>query len=292
VVVGRNDQKLAVTSTTSTSVEATTLPDATTVPAMEDTPLLPTETTVTVPDGAGTTAPAVPPTTASPPAAPSGVLLVSLDTLGLRTVDINAGTQNGELPLRNTGRAPLTYATRSSFAGLTVDKPTGTIGPGQSVTLAVTLDGSKAGEGPFTATLTVDGSGGTKQVNVAATVGRRPVIKDDAGEPCTTVAYSCSKAIQLVPVGNPDARPTLCNTPWRYSVTVEDESQLKAVQADANLAGRDADLKKDGSTRGSSGRWQSDVFPPLPVGAGLNVTIRAVDQFDFFSVRNEATIRC
>jgi len=222
----------------------------------------------------------------------SGVLFATLDTVGLRTVDTPAGTQRGELPLRNMGRSPLTYGTRASFAGLSVDRPTGTIGAGATVLLAITLDTTKAGEGPFKATLTFDGSGGTKQVAVAASVGRRPIIKDDAGESCATAVSSCSKAVQLVPGTSPDPLPTLCNTPWRYSVTVEDESRLKAVRAEANLTGRDAELKKDGATSGTAGRWQSDVFPPLSVAAGLNLTIRAVDEFDSFSVRTEGTVMC
>jgi hypothetical protein len=33
-------------------------------------------------------------------------------------------------------------------------------------------------------------------------------------------------------------------------------------------------------------------MPPLPVGTSLDVTIRAVDQFDFSSVRTERSITC
>jgi hypothetical protein len=75
-------------------------------------------------------------------------------------------------------------------------------------------------------------------------------------------------------------------------VTIGDESQLKSVQVDASLAGRSATLKKDGATRASAGRWQSDVFPPLPVAARLSVTIKAVDEFDFFTVRTDGGVTC
>ncbi len=276
---------------TSASADASTLPEATTAPSEPVVPLLPTGPVASAPPGSASSAPPAPVSTAPNVAAAPGALS-GADWVRLPRVDSTAGTQRGGLPLRNTGSSPLTYGTRSSFAGLSVDKPTGTIGPGAGVELTVTLDGAKAGEGAFSATLTFEGSGGTKQVTVTATVGRPPVIKDDAGEPCTSSSNACSRLVQLVPASSPDPQRTLCNTPWRYSITVEDESRLKAVRAAALQGVGETELKRDGATTGTAGRWQSDVFPPLPAGTARNLAVRAVDEHDFFTARTERTTVC
>lgn len=247
---------------TATSLEATTVPGGgggTTVP------------------GASTTA--GPTTTAGRPAAGPGVLEASTATVTLPT----AAPFVGKVTLKNAGASPLTYSTRSNLPSiLTVDRSNGTIAPGASTEVTITLDGSKAPEGSVPGKLAFDSNGGNKVVDVVAKIARPPVINENVGEPCGTASRTCSKQIKVVTQG---ANP--CTGRWQYSVTVSDESgQLKSVKADAarkkgtETTNVDADLKIDGRLSGPAGKWQSDVFDPILAGSTLTFTLEAIDTFD------------
>ncbi|MEO5678480.1 MAG: hypothetical protein ABIS47_02320, partial [Acidimicrobiales bacterium] len=196
------------------------------------------------------------------------------------------GPQVGRVTLRNTGAGALSYTTQSSSPAITASPTRGTIAPGASAEVAVALDGSKVvTEGPFSGTLTVGGTGGTKAVQVSATVGRPPRVVDDAGEACAARSATCSRQIKVAP--SADATP--CNTAWLYSVTITDQSRIQSakVVARQGLANADSPL-----LAGGSGIYQSPPFAPLPQGSVLRFMVEAVDQYGFSVRLPEQTISC
>lgn len=222
-----------------------------------------------------------------------GVLETSVDDLTIPRVNAAGGPQTGRVTLRNSGPSGLSYTTQSSSAGLSATPARGTIAAGGSAVLTVALEGSRVlAEGPFAGTLTVGGTGGAKTVQVSSTVGRGPVIAQDAGEPCTTIGVPCSRQIKL---GTSTlAVPSPCNTPWLYSVNISDQSRIQSVKATARkgLANADTPLLKGDQPSGSSGLFRSAAMAPVPTGLTLRFVIDAADQFGFTTRLAEQTIAC
>lgn len=275
-------------TTPTTALDPTaTLPEASTLPGGAVDPNATTSTTAAGGGGGtGTTA-----ATAAPgPTTAPGVLAVTAGTVAIPKVDSTVGPQTGKVGLRNTGAGPLTYTTASNFGGLTVDKPTGTIAPGGSTEITITLNGSGAAEGGFSGLLSFGGTGGTQRVTVTSTIGRPPTITDSAGEVCAPEGPLCSRQIKLEPNAggqNP------CTVPWRFRVAVADESQISSVKADTTDP--DIVLKTGalpGSPTGPSGVWYSDVQQKIAAGTTFKWTIEAVDQFGNVKRSTERTITC
>ncbi len=222
-----------------------------------------------------------------PPGATPAALATSAGAISIPKVDSTAGPQFGKITLRNSGGSPVNYTSQSQFPNsLTIDKPSGTLAPGASIELTITLDGTKLGEGAFSGQVGFDGAG-SPRVTVTSTIGRPPVILDTAGEPCAAETTTCSKQIKLEPNNTPNATP--CNTSWSYRVAVSDESQLKAVRADTTT---DVELKINNAPNGPSGIWQSGVQNPVAAGTTLKFTIEAVDVLDYTRRSTERTITC
>jgi len=233
--------------------------------------------------GTGTGAPgSTPPGTAGP-----GVLEPAVATVALPRTDATAGASAAPLTLRNTGASDLTYGTQSSSLGLSASPARGTIAPGASVDVTVTLDASRlAIEGPFTGTLTFDGTGGAKSVQVQSTVGRPPEILDSAGQACAP-SPTCSRQITLEPSSTPN--PTICNTPWAYSVVIRDMSQIQSARVIARFGTANADTPL---IRKTPEVFASNVFGPLPGGVVLRFAMEAVDQFGFGRRLPEQSVVC
>jgi len=265
---------------------STTVPD-TSVPIFDSSTSLAPTTTMLEPVGT-TVAPDAPTTTAA-----AGVLETSVTALALPKASAGGGVQSARLTLRNRGPSALTYTTESTSPGLSANPSRSTIAAGASAEVTVSLNGSRVTtEGPFTGTLTIGGSGGTKAVQVTSTVGRGPTIAADVGEACTAPSVPCSRQIDVGPSPAPDASP--CNTPWLYAVTVSDQSQIQSVKAMARkgLANADAALTKAEQPQDRSGAFRSTPMAPVPAGLALRFDIQATDQFGFTTRLAEQTISC
>ncbi|HVL03470.1 MAG TPA: hypothetical protein VM386_03425, partial [Acidimicrobiales bacterium] len=194
----------------------------------------------------------------------------------------------GTLTLSNRGGTPLTYTAQSSSPGLSVAPARGTIGPGSSAPVTVTLDGSRIpSDGPFTGTLSFGGTGGTRTVQVVSVVGRGPEIRDGVGESCAGAVAACSRYIK-VDMSSPTTSP--CNRPWLYSVLITDQSRIQSARVIAryNLANADAALRRGGNTD----IFQSDPFRPIPAGIVLRFSIEAIDEHGFRRQIGDQTIDC
>ena len=239
------------------------------------------------PVGATTADPAPP--TAPPTTVGQGVLETSLSTLTIPNVDTAAGPQAASLILRNRGASALSYTTQPSSALLTAVPARGTIRPGGTAEVIVTLDGSTATlEGPFNGSVSIGGTGGTEVVQVSSALGRPPLIFDDVGEPCGGTT-TCSTQIKLAPVSRNDASP--CNTLWAYAVRITDQSQVEAA-AFARLGLGDADAPLGAGAGGPRDVFVSRVMSPVPPGTDLRFVIEAVDQYWFFTRLAEQVISC
>jgi len=221
-----------------------------------------------------------------------GMIETSSSSLTIPRVDASAGPQSGRVTLRNKGTGALTYTTQASSTAITASPGRGTIAPGATTQLTVTLDGSKVtSEGPFSATLSIDGTGGAAKVQVVSIVGSPPRI-DEAGEKCPTGTASCSRQIKLSASSVPNPSP--CNTVWFYSVTITDSSQIQLAKVIARQGRSNADtqLVAAGQPPGTSGTYQSEPFNPLPPGGALRFAIEAVDQHGFKTRLPEQYISC
>lgn len=269
---------------------STTVPD-TSVPTLDSTTsLAPTTTTL---EPVGTTVAPDAPTTTAAAAAGAGVLETSVAALALPKPSAGGGLQTARLTLRNSGPSALTYTTESTSPGLSASPSRSTIPAGARTEVTVSLDGSRvATEGPFTGTLTIGGTGGTKAVQVTSTVGRAPTIAADIGEACTAPSVPCSRQIDVG--ASPAPNPSPCTTPWLYAVTVTDQSQIQSVKAMARkgLANADAALTKAEQPQDRSGAFRSTPMAPVPAGLALRFVIEATDQFGFTTRLAEQTISC
>jgi len=267
------------------ALDTTTAPDT----SVDSTTSLAPTTTALEPVGT----PAAPDAPTTTDAAGPGVLETSVAALALPKASAVGGPQTARLTLRNRGPSALSYTTESTSPGLSANPSRSTIAAGASAEVTVRLDGSRvATEGPFTGTLTIGGSGGTKAVQVTSTVGRGPTIAADVGEPCTTPSVPCSRQIDVGASPAPDASP--CNTPWLYAVTVSDQSRIQSVRATARkgLANADAALTKAEQPQDRSGAFRSTPMAPVPAGLALRFVIEATDQFGFTTRLAEQIISC
>ena len=224
---------------------------------------------------------------ASSTPAPPGALDAAPATLTLPRTDANAGASQGTVTLTNRGGTALTYTAQSSSPGLSVTPARGTINPGSSAPVAVTLDGARVqGEGPFSGTISFGGTGGTKAVQVSSLVGRAPEIGDGVGESCQGSLAPCSRHIKLQTSG---ATRSPCNTPWLYSVLISDQSRIQTARVIARRSGANADtaLRHAGNNI-----FLSEPYDRLPTGTVLRFAIEAVDEHGFGRRLAEQTITC
>lgn len=258
----------------------------TTFPTFDSTTTL---LTTTSSDPMSTTAAGATTTTTTANTATPGVIEPSLSTVNLPKADASVGAVRGTLALRNTGGSPVTFTTQSSSPGLSAAPARGTIGPGASTNLTVTLDGARVlNEGPFAGSLTFGGASQPKVVQVRSTVGRPPDIADSVGEACPQPSTRCSRLIKLEPPT--DAASTPCTRPWLYSVVIIDQSRIQSagVVARAGSANADTQLRRVGT----SDTFLSDGFGPLAAGTVLRFAVEATDEYGFSRRLAEQTIAC
>jgi RNA polymerase sigma factor (sigma-70 family) len=131
--------------------------------------------------------PTVSPTTTAPPA---GHLVVA----GSKTVALGTSTSTAStaaLIVGNDGQAPLDITVTPTGLGLTVNPVAGTVSPGASQTLMVTLDRTAAPPGPYTGTIQITSVGGKATVNVTALIDSGPVISNEMANPSTLFGAGC-----------------------------------------------------------------------------------------------------
>ena len=143
------------------------------------------------------------------PAAAAGRLAV-----GQAAIDLGPQEQNETFTLANTGGGVLEYRVLAAAPWLRVIRGSeGRIASGRDVTLAVTLDRSRAPEGEATSELRVTSSSGSAVLPVRAAVERAPVLAQMEASPQP-----------VTPLGCPGA------TPAQVRVTVVEESGLAYVE--------------------------------------------------------------
>jgi hypothetical protein len=147
LALGGDDDDVATGDSTTTTEEATTTSSSSTTTS--------SSTTSSTSSTTSTTAPGA---------------------VALSTTDLDLGTTAGsaQFQVRNSGGAPVSYAlTTSRFLGL--NRRTGTLQPGASHTVVVSLDRAGAPEGDFSGSVRLDaGDSGTGAVGVTAVIAARP----------------------------------------------------------------------------------------------------------------------
>lgn len=281
-----------------TGTSSTLAPADTSVPAFDATTLVtPVSLEPVVPTTLGPTPGTTPraATTTTPTTAGRGVLEISPSAIAIPRVDATVGPEAAGLTLRNAGPSAFTYQVQPGHTALSASPAQGTIPPGGTVQVTVRLDGAKvAAEGPFSATLGIVSSGGTRAVAVTSTVGRPPLVLDDIANSCTTGAATCSRQINLS-TRQPGDSP--CTTTWGYAVRIIDQSQVQAkVVARITRAGStfnaDTSLGSATATGGPREVYVSQVMPQLQPGDVLRFFIEAVDQHGFVTRLAQETISC
>ena len=130
-----------------------------------------------------TTAPETTPPSTTAPAAP-GLMVV---TTGL--VDLGANTTSAPVSIRNDGGLPFTWQATGSATPFALVGNGGTVQPGETQVLTVSLNRANLAEGNYERVITIDdGAGHTTDVTLRARVERPPVLDVDGP---TGVYYAC-----------------------------------------------------------------------------------------------------
>lgn len=136
-------------------------------------------------------------------AAPSGTLTISTDRLSL-----GSGT-SGTLQLSNSGGGGLSWSASTSGGGYSVSPGSGSLSPGQAVTLQVGFNQGSLPEGTANGTLRINASG-SYSVALAAEVNRPPAISAVGWQSCG--ATSVLKAHVEDETGEPVTRVEMIGT--------------------------------------------------------------------------------
>jgi RNA polymerase sigma factor (sigma-70 family) len=158
--------------------------------------------------------------------------------VALSTTDLDLGAgSRGEFSVRNSGGAPLSYSLTTSTPLLGINRRTGTLQPGASHTVVVTLDRGAAPEGPFSGVVQLDASGaGTGAVGVTATIAARPpaIQSVTTDEPFVYFLTTCPAT--TVTVVFQDEHPQSARLFWESAARSGDgEMQLGSGQASLPL---------------------------------------------------------
>ena len=91
------------------------------------------------------------------------------------SVDLGSAAPSAQFTVTNSGGGPLSYVLTTSPPQVGVNRRTGTLQPGASNTIVVTVDRGALPEGPFQGVVNIGaGDAGAATVTVRATVGPRP----------------------------------------------------------------------------------------------------------------------
>jgi hypothetical protein len=120
------------------------------------------------------------PTTTVPP---TTVLLNGHLAVAAKSLDLGVSATTISMQFGNDGTAPLNFNAVAIGTGLTVNPIAGTLAPGATQTLTVTLDRSTSVPGPYTGSVQVSSGGGNFTIPVTATVDPGPTISNLAEAP-------------------------------------------------------------------------------------------------------------
>jgi hypothetical protein len=155
-------------------------------------------TTTSLPAGTSTSAPTTTITTVAPTTTSSvPAINVSPGRLVVETSTLDFGSSGvlRQLHLRNTGQQPVIWSAVETVEWLTAAPGSGGILGGLGTWVAVSLDRSRAPEGPFTTAISVTGPDGVVSVTVTGSADRGPVISGEA----TDAARIFARVGQCVP---------------------------------------------------------------------------------------------
>lgn len=141
-------------------------------------------------------------------AAPGGQL--SIDAT---QVDFGPAGDAAQLRIANDGREPLVFETRAAVAWLSFVGGEGTLDPGTSAIVSITLDRSQAPEGAADSEIRVQSNGGSAVVPVRAVVERAPELSSAQATPQSVVVRRCPGS-----------------TPAQVRAAIVEESGVEAVQ--------------------------------------------------------------
>lgn len=230
-----------------TTTENTSTSEPSTTGAIDESN--PTTTSTTATSTTSTSIAASPATEVTNPLHPdAGSIVVSSSV-----VDLGHAAPSGAVVLSNSGGQPADWTlTRNTASPFVWSAVAGSLDPGETVTLAVSVDRSSLGERTYTGTFTIEGAGKASSVEVRARVERDPQITDVRGPS----SISCSSPSGVV------------------VATVTDESDLDSVV-----------LRWSGP--GESGQrpmvehgiddWEG-FLEPEPVGGEWTFTVAATDR--------------
>ena len=201
--------------------------------------------------------PTTPPTT-TPATTPGPVSTLPSPTLAVssETVDLGKTGTTARVRVTNLGPGEAAWSARSPAAGLAVAPTGGTLSPGASADVVLTLDRAAFPEGPLEVAVGIDGGRQPVSVRVVATVGRPPAVGPVAASPRTLRRAGTSS------VCTPQTS--------RIVATVTDESGVAGAEV-VLPAGRVA------MTLGRDGTYGATVGPFAAAGT-LTLTVEAVDR--------------
>jgi hypothetical protein len=119
-------------------------------------------------------------------AAPGGQLAVDASP-----VDFGSTGDQVQLRIANRGREPLVFETRAGVPWISFAGGEGTLDPGASALVSVTLDRSRAPEGAAGGEIRVQSNGGSAAVPVRAVVERAPELSGVEATPQSVVVRGC-----------------------------------------------------------------------------------------------------
>ena len=152
--------------------ETTTTLPTTTVPASGTTP-----TTLPSPPNQSTTSTAPEPATLS---------------LSQELLDFGEGENSLELDISHTAGGAASWELTSDNPLVTVDPSSGTIEPGSTATVSISVDRSQIPEGEFEASLTLSWPDGEASTGVVAAFEDNPIIHNPQASPGTVQVGGCS----------------------------------------------------------------------------------------------------
>ncbi|HEX5502333.1 MAG TPA: hypothetical protein VFW96_06895, partial [Thermomicrobiales bacterium] len=136
-----------------------------------------------------------PPPTRTPTAAPTATPAAAA-RLALITTSLDLGLEAGPRPLRfaNTGDAPLDWRVAADSTWLTATPPTGTLAPGATAEVAITVDRGALPVGAYTGNLQLVGAGGATPVPVTMLVTPTHTVVSAFAAPTTPInAEGCAE---------------------------------------------------------------------------------------------------
>jgi len=165
-------------------------------------------------------------------AAEIGPAVIELST---EIVDFGAEAIAGEFDLSNTGDQAADCTADSSSAAIAFSAPGGSLRPGETVTLRVSLDRSLIAEGEVSETITISWSEGETEITATATHEDNPIIHNPQASPTAVNVdgEGCSKSQTTVTARVRDTSEIASVVVrWSPDGTASKETQMSATGDD------------------------------------------------------------